>query len=396
MSIALSARRENAGGLRLDPLGVLITIITGAGFFLPFAVFKANRIVPGDGLLLWEALPPLALTGMLVAMGAALAAALVRAPGPVKLGVSAVALVIVAMCIGVAANGLAPEENSYARVSIGAGFWLIAFALALMLTDALARRKMQPMQRLALLALAIGVVCVFLWSGAWAELSILKEYQSRAPAFWSEAKTHVLLALASVALAVAIGVPLGIASYKIKKMRRITLGVLNVIQTIPSIALFGMLILPLAWVAANIPGASAAGISGIGTAPAMVALVAYALLPVVANTLVGLTGLPPATVEAARGMGMSGMQRLAQVELPLALPVILTGIRIVLVQNIGLTTIAALIGGGGFGVFVFQGIGQTAADLVLLGAVPTVVLAFAAAVILDSFIEMSSGRMAPP
>ena len=99
--------------------------------------------------------------------------------------------------------------------------------------------------------------------------------------------------------------------------------------------------------------------------------------------------MPPAVVDAARGMGLSRRQLLTQVELPLALPVILTGIRIVLVQNIGLATVAALIGGGGFGTFVFQGIGQTAMDLVLLGAVPTVALAFAAAVMLDAAIDLT-------
>ena len=147
---------------------------------------------------------------------------------------------------------------------------------------------------------------------------------------------------------------------------------------------------PLAWVAANIPGASAIGISGIGAAPALVALFAYSLLPVVSNTVVGLQSVSPAAVDAALGMGMTSRQRLMAVELPLAFPVILTGIRIVLVQNIGLATIAALIGGGGFGVFVFQGIGQTAMDLVLLGAVPTVALAFAAAVVLDALVELTS------
>ncbi|MBK3745723.1 ABC transporter permease subunit, partial [Paraburkholderia aspalathi] len=114
------------------------------------------------------------------------------------------------------------------------------------------------------------------------------------------------------------------------------------------------------------------------------------LLPVVANTVVGLGNVSPATVDAARGMGMTGPQRLLRIEFPLAFAVILTGIRIVLVQNIGLATIAALIGGGGFGVFVFQGIGQMAMDLVLLGALPTVMLAFAAAVVLDAGIELVS------
>lgn len=123
-----------------------------------------------------------------------------------------------------------------------------------------------------------------------------------------------------------------------------------------------------------------------------VALFLYSLLPVVVNTVVGLAGVPREANDAARGIGLTDRQRLFDVELPLALPVVLTGIRIVLVQNIGLATIAALIGGGGFGVFVFQGIGQTAMDLVLLGAVPTVALAFAAAVLLDAAIEAISSR----
>ena len=206
----------------------------------------------------------------------------------------------------------------------------------------------------------------------------------------SWAMRSVGLAFGSVAVATVIGIPIGVLCYKVRPVRAAVLNTLNIVQTIPSIALFGLLIAPLAWVAANIPGASSIGISGIGVAPALVALFAYSLLPVVSNTVVGLQSCPPSAVDAAKGMGMTSAQRLFAVELPLAFPVILTGIRIVLVQNIGLATIAALIGGGGFGVFVFQGIGQTAMDLVLLGAVPTVALAFAAAVVLDAVVEMTS------
>jgi osmoprotectant transport system permease protein len=162
-----------------------------------------------------------------------------------------------------------------------------------------------------------------------------------------------------------------------------------VVQTIPSIALFGMLIAPLGWLAMRLPVLGAIGVQGIGAAPAFIALFLYALLPMVATTLIGLTQVPRDVVDAARGMGLSGRQMLFQIELPLARSVILTGIRIVLVQNIGLATIAALIGGGGFGVFVFQGIGQTASDLILLGAIPTVVLALGAAVVMDAVIELS-------
>jgi osmoprotectant transport system permease protein len=159
------------------------------------------------------------------------------------------------------------------------------------------------------------------------------------------------------------------------------------VQTIPSIALFGILMAPLGALAAAWPLAARLGIRGIGAAPAALALFLYSLLPIVANTVAGLRHVSAATVEAARGMGMTSAQVLARVELPLALPVILTGIRVVLVQNIGMVTVAALIGGGGLGTFVFQGIGQTAIDLVLLGAIPIVALAFSAAVLLDALVQ---------
>ena len=142
-------------------------------------------------------------------------------------------------------------------------------------------------------------------------------------------------------------------------------------------------------IAATVPGAAAAGIAGIGLAPAAIALVAYALMPVVAATLGGLDAIPAAVLEAADGMGMTPRQRLRRVALPLALPGILSGVRIVLVQTIGLAVIAGLVGGGGLGVFVFQGISQTAPDLVLLGALPTVALAVAAGILLDAAVEAS-------
>jgi osmoprotectant transport system permease protein len=124
----------------------------------------------------------------------------------------------------------------------------------------------------------------------------------------------------------------------------------------------------------------------------MIALFLYSLLPVVANVVVGLQQISAGVVEAARGMGMTERQRLLRVELPLAAPFVLTGVRVVLVQNIGLVTVAALIGGGGFGEFVFQGLGQSATDLVLLGAVPTIALAFVGAILMDALVEFIAGR----
>jgi len=392
MTTVDSTRQSRAAWPSLDKLGLLIALIAVAGAVFPFAVFRANRIVLGEGLLASSALPlQLAILLALVAL-IGVGTMLLRVNPLIKLGIGLLALATLFVLIGQAATFLTPPDNTFARVSPGAGFWLLSFAFALMVTDALTRLKFGPWQRIGILAVVGVAMAALLWSGAWNDLSILKELANRAPAFWAEARTHLLLAFGSVAIAIFAGVPLGILLYRVKPLRAAVLNTLNIVQTIPSIALFGLLIAPLAWVAANVPGASAIGISGIGVAPAMVALFAYSLLPIVSNTVVGLVNVPEAANDAARGMGMTNRQRLLSVELPLAFPVILTGIRIVLVQNIGLATIAALIGGGGFGVFVFQGIGQTAMDLVLLGAVPTVALAFAAAVVLDAFVEMVSTR----
>ncbi|MER9752869.1 ABC transporter permease [Mesorhizobium sp. M0166] len=379
--------------IRFDKLGVVIAAISAyAAFAAPFATFRANRIVPGEARSILESLPAAVGPLLMAIVVAAALIALLKTPLALRLAASAVALAALALLIGVAGSFLTPAGNTFARISPASGFWLLIFAFTLLLADVLTRLNLSPQARVGVLVVAAAAIGLLLVSGSWNSLSILKEYFNRADSFWAEGSKHVRLALGSLAAAVIIGLPLGILCHRVEKLRAGVLNVLNIIQTIPSIALFGLLIAPLGWVASHVPGAAALGIRGIGTAPAFVALFLYSLLPVVANTVVGLAGVPRAANDAARGMGMTDRQRLFGVEFPLAFPVILTGIRIVLVQNIGLATIAALIGGGGFGVFVFQGVGQTAMDLVLLGAVPTVALAFAAAIILDAVIEMSASK----
>jgi osmoprotectant transport system permease protein len=380
-------------GFRIDKLGVVIAaLLAYGGFLAPFANFRANRIVPGEARWIVEALPAGYGATLLAFIAVAIVLIILKTPTFFRLLLGLVALLALAILIGLSAGHLTPPENTYARVSPASGFWLSSFAFALLTADALARLRLSPLARIGLLLAVAATVAGLLVSGIWDGLSILKEYGSRAETFWLEAGRHVVLALGSLASACLVGLPLGILCHRVPSLRAGVLNGLNIIQTIPSIALFGLLIAPLGWIALNVPGASALGIRGIGAAPAFVALFLYSLLPVVANTVVGLAGVPRDANDAARGIGMTGRQRLFGVELPLAFPVILTGIRIVLVQNIGLATIAALIGGGGFGVFVFQGIGQTAMDLVLLGAVPTVALAFAAAVVLDAATELSNSK----
>jgi len=381
--------------LSFDHLGCVIAILIGIALFAaPFATYRATRIASGETRLLVEALP-IAMGALIVvvALGVGVGAVLVRDPLG-RLGSAVVGLAVLLPTMGLSAGFLTPAGNSFARVSPSVGFWLLALSFSLLAIDALARMRLGPYGRLAALAVGVSALALLLFSGIWDDLSILKEYRTRADTFWREARQHLLLAFGSMAAACIAGIPLGIAGHRLKSLRTALLQGLGIVQTIPSIALFGLLMAPLGAIAASVPLAAALGVRGIGAAPALVALFLYALFPIVANTLAGLSQVPSEAVDAARGMGMSARQRLMQVEMPLAFPVILAGIRIVLVQNLGLATVAALIGGGGFGTFVFQGIGQTAIDLVLLGAIPTVALSFAASIFLDALVDLAKGALA--
>lgn len=176
---------------------------------------------------------------------------------------------------------------------------------------------------------------------------------------------HLLLVAVSMAVAIVIGVPLGMILVKRKELRAVALGFASVMQTIPSLALFGFLI-PLPF------------LGGIGTRTAVIALVLYALLPILRNTVVGLTNLDPAVLEAAEAMGMTESQILMKVRFPLGLSVILAGIRTATVITIGVATIAAAIGAGGLGTFIFRGVAMVSDAVILAGAIPAALLALAA------------------
>ncbi|MCL7999948.1 ABC transporter permease [Brucella sp. 21LCYQ03] len=374
----------------IDHLGLAVSLIMLlAIIFQPFALIRPNRIAPADSIYLWQALPILQSTLLISLLLLTFGILVLRSSPVTRLIMLVITLVAFAIGIGWSATYLTPAGNNYARVSPGGCLWLILFALALAIGDSLVRMQLTPLMRLAALGIFILLLFAFLYTGVWNNISILKEYASRREAFNSAITTHGFLAVGSLIAAFIIATPIGVFVHRFKRSRDVVLSCFNIIQTIPSMALFGVLIAPMAWVGINIPGAAKVGIAGIGPAPALVALVAYALLPIIVATVAGLDNVSKPVVDAARGMGMTRYQRMTSVELPLALPVILTGIRIVLVQNIGLAVIAGLVGGGGLGIFVFQGLAQTATDLVLLGAIPTVAMAFFAATLLDALIEMS-------
>ncbi|TAL12737.1 MAG: ABC transporter permease [Nitrospirae bacterium] len=176
---------------------------------------------------------------------------------------------------------------------------------------------------------------------------------------------HLVLVGVAMAIAVAVAIPAGILLTRRAPLQRWVIGFANVMQTVPSLALFGFLI-PLPF------------IGGIGKHTAIVALVLYALLPVLRNTLTGILGVDPAVRESAVAMGMTGRQLLFEVELPLAARTILAGVRVATVTTIGTATIAAAIGGGGLGVFIFRGLASVDSTLILAGALPAALIALAA------------------
>ena len=196
-------------------------------------------------------------------------------------------------------------------------------------------------------------------------MSFLHFLQQNWPELLQHLREHLWLVFISTLIAVAIGIPTGILLTRRKSLRSPILGIANVMQTIPSLALFGFLI-PLPF------------IGGIGARTAIVALVLYSLLPIIRNTVTGILGVDANVREAAVAMGMTGRQVLWQVELPLAMSVIITGVRVALVIAIGVTTIAAAVGAGGLGVFIFRGIRQFDNNLLLAGAVPAALLALTA------------------
>jgi osmoprotectant transport system permease protein len=356
-----------------------IGVISGAvGGFLDQA---PNRLVSGHPLSLAQVADPPALIGLAGIVGVLLVASLL----PQRRGlyravlVGAVALLLLLFHdAGWNAARLAAMGPPVARISLGWAFWVTTACAGLAAIDASQRLRLKPLSQLALAVSIVGAIAGMGAAGIFDSLSIAREYAARRSVFADELLRHAALVGGALLPGLVIGVPLGLLAARRPKIRAPLFGALNILQTIPSVALFGLLIAPLSALATDFPSLGALGIRGVGIAPAIIALVLYSLLPVVRNTQAGVETADPSVVEAARAMGFTPRQIFRRVQVPLGAPVFLAGLRIVLVQAIGLAAIAALIGGGGLGIFIFQGIGEYATDLVLLGAIPIMLMALAA------------------
>jgi osmoprotectant transport system permease protein len=382
-----------------DPV-LLVLVVTG-GFALALGGFVGeapNRLLSGRPVaLLAAAGAPLAagLAGLLALL---FLAAFLRPGSTLHRGVAIIAgllLLLALLALGAAARHLAARAPAAARISPGAGFWILAGVAALALVDALQRLAAGPGLRLLAAAAICAGAALLACAGNFDALSLAQEYVSRQHVFAAALLRHIELVAGSVGPALSVGLPLGLAAVRRPGLRGPLFAVLSMVQTIPSIALFGLLIAPLSALARAAPALAARGIGGIGVTPALIALFLYALLPIARNTAAGLLGVEAGVIEAGRGMGLSPRQVFWQVELPLASPVVLAGLRIVTVQTIGLAVVAALIGAGGLGRFVFEGLGAYALDLVLLGALPVIFLALTADFVLGTVAAALRRRLSP-
>lgn len=200
-------------------------------------------------------------------------------------------------------------------------------------------------------------------------LTLFEYVQKNWDLILSKTGEHVGLALTAVALACLVGVPLGVFITKNKKLANVVINIANVVQTVPSLALFAF-VMPL---------------FGVGARNAIFALFLYSLLPIIKNTYIGIQNVDPSITEAAKGMGMSRIQILYKVQMPLAVSVIMGGVRIATVTSIGVATIATLIGAGGLGQLIYQGIGMGNYNLIFSGAIPAALLALLADFLLGFF-----------
>jgi osmoprotectant transport system permease protein len=369
---------------RCNPVLALYLLLTlGAAYGLPFVRVAPNRLLSGEPVFLSNALLHLngeVIVPLLLTLFTLLSVAVLQPRKRITQVLVFLAMAAALACLwllaGLIANNAIETQNSFARTALGAGFWALGGLAWLIGIDAADRLQLATLPRLLLQIALLLPLLLTLSQGL--NLSIAQEYANHSDVFGPAILRHLQIVILAVAPALVIGLLLAWRMSKNRELRQAIFPVLNVLQTIPSIALFGLLMAPLAWIALQWPALSRAGIGGVGIAPAVLALLMYALLPIARSALAGLEQVPAEAVNTARAMGMSSRQILWEVELPLALPALFIGLRTAVVQTTGLAAVCALVGAGGLGQIMFDGLFSAANELVILGVIPIVLLAMLA------------------
>lgn len=352
-----------------------------ASFALPLGEFKPNRVV--KGILLY----PIELLGLSTTIALILGVLILFIVQYRKekletwtqwFIISLIFLPVLALISlsAVKISGIEFNPNA-ARVSLGLGFYVLMAGTLIVLSQFKAFKWLV----LTMVTLVIFSVMLNLVSN----LGLIKEFNNVQSSFMKAVSTHLALALSSALSAIIPGIVLGYISYAHNQWSEWVMGFVNLFQVAPTLSLLGLVMIPLSLLSKAFPILSQWGIKGIGFAPAFIVLTLYCLLPIVANAYAGFQQVDEAILNSAKGMGMTPYQIFTKVSFPLASPIILSGIRTALTQNIGNTILAGLVGGGGLGALIFLGLSQASPDLVLLGTIPVVIMALMSDQIFEFF-----------
>lgn len=354
---------------------ILAAVIQLTAWVVPFFTLKENRVVSGTPLYSWDVFSAgVCIIAALAVFTTLLLASHASNQRRIYPLYTAIALLqIILACVAVAQTAVHTNLlGGNARIGLHIGFWMTIVAGVIIVghIDRDAPRLIkQGLGALILLTFIISTI-----AGAFNHVGIYQEFVNNQSRFLRELTNHLFLAFLSVAAATVVGIPLGIYSWRKKRIGKIIFSIVNSINTIPSLALFGLIIGPLSILTHALPALRSVGITGIGNTPAFIALSLYALLPIVQNTYSGLANIPHTIIDAAVGMGMNRRQLWRHIEFPISFALIFNGFRTATIQTIGNTAVAALIGAAGLGNFIFRGLGSAAVDLIMLGVLPIVFL----------------------
>jgi osmoprotectant transport system permease protein len=381
-------------GMTASVLG-LLSLVT-----LSFTVVAPNRLRTGTGVSLLGSLGwgwSCALLGGWVLLGLLSLKDDRRRPVAASRGLLSLVLALSAFALcEVAALRLLPEAGTFARLSIGGGAWVSAIAAY---TVVLASRREVGSRSTLGVSLAAGLplgLGLMLVTGSLSDLGMMREYANLGSTFWYYVGNTILYSAAALALATVVGFALGVLAFRGQRYERPVFAMVSVFQTIPGLAMIGLLFAPLAWLRQNVGLASALRIGGLGWAPVVTALALYALLAITRNTYAGLRSVSSDVVEAGIGMGMTPTQVMWRVRVPLAVPVLFSGERTAAIQTIGNSTLGAFVAAFTLGTIIFGGLSQQAMDLTMLGSVALVVLALLADGVLRVLQRVATPRHGRP
>lgn len=353
-------------------LAVPALLAFSASFFLPFFHIRENRVASEVPVRITECglvpavlllIPPLLI--LLYACNRSK-----RQSEIMLMLAGSLGILLPLMILGYAGSAAIQGLGPFSRYSSDSGLYV--YILAVMIIYFM-KPKLITLDYLAVM-LVLSAVLIAGYYGIFNRLGILLEARNFGSRLNREIIAHIRITSISLGISIIIGLPASFISYQSSTLRKLVFPLLNILQTIPAIALFGLLIAPLAMLSMNFPQLRAMGIRGIGNAPAIIALSMYAVYPIVRYSFTAFSSIDSSVILAAQGVGMSSSQVWGIVRFPLAAPSILHGIRVAFVQTIGNATLAKLIGGDGLGVLVFEGLGQASADMVLLGMLLIVAL----------------------